>query len=38
MDLARRFPDAIIVDRANADGFGLNSVSDGLNVVVEHMT
>lgn len=33
--LAARFPDAIVVDRDSADAFGLNSISDGRNVVVD---
>ncbi len=32
--LERLFPDAVIATRADAEAFGLNSVSDGYNVVV----
>lgn len=32
--LERLFPDAVIATRADAEAFGLNSVSDGRNVVV----
>jgi N-dimethylarginine dimethylaminohydrolase len=32
--LARLFPDAVIADRADAEAFGLNLVSDGRNVVL----
>jgi N-dimethylarginine dimethylaminohydrolase len=32
--LASRYPDAVLVDEDDALGFGLNSVSDGLNVFV----
>ena len=32
--LARLFPDAVIADRADAEAFGLNLVSDGLHVIL----
>ncbi|MER6445759.1 amidinotransferase [Streptomyces venezuelae] len=33
-ELRRLYPDAVIATREDADAFGLNAVSDGLNVVV----
>ncbi|HEX4223271.1 MAG TPA: amidinotransferase, partial [Pseudonocardiaceae bacterium] len=32
--LQRLFPDAVIADRADAECFGLNAVSDGRNVIL----
>nr|WP_184941988.1 dimethylargininase [Kitasatospora kifunensis] len=32
--LRRLFPDALLADRADAEAFGLNAMSDGLNVVL----
>lgn len=34
--LAELFPDAILADRADAEAFGLNAVSDGHTVVLAH--